>query len=234
MTTRKRRLPKRDEHQTTTPWHPVVILMVLAVAETTAIRLMGQLLRGCSSMENNNRPRMGICAAVCGCNFIPQAEISIDMEMQERHHFTICMPCLSECGTATGIDCTNLRLTMLPEMQTQFQPTWLLIVLQWTDRSCRAAHRTRSSCWTTSKLMGMTVLAVFALMHRRLKAKFHHLKFPAAMERAPSPTLNPLPNSLLRTHMPFISKIVSPRRRTWATEVTMDLDLLGQMVRYSI
>ena len=68
-TTRKRRLPKRDEHQTTTPWHPVVISMVLAVAETTAIRLMGQLLRGCSSMENNNRPRMGICAAVCGCNF---------------------------------------------------------------------------------------------------------------------------------------------------------------------
>lgn len=160
-------------------------------------------------------------------------EISIDMEMQERHHFTICMPCLSECGTATGIDCTNLRLTMLPEMQTQFQPTWLLIVLQWTDR-CRAAHRTRSSCWTTSKLMGMTVLAIFALMHRRLKAKFHHLKFPAAMERAPSPTLNPLPNSLLRTHMPFISKIVSPRGRTWGTEVTMDLDLLGQMVRYSI
>ena len=154
--------------------------MVLAVAETTAIRLMGQLLWGCSSMENNNRPRMGICAAVCGCNFIPQAEteISIDMEMQERHHFTICMPCLSECGTATGIDCTNSRLTMLPEMQTQFQPTWLLIVLQWTDR-CRAAHRTRSSCWTTSKPMGMTVLAIFALMHRRLKAKFHHLKFKA-------------------------------------------------------
>jgi hypothetical protein len=72
MTTRKRRLPKRDEHQTTPPWHPVVILMVLAVVDTTAIRLMGQLLRGCSSMENNNRPTMGICAAVCGCNFIPQ------------------------------------------------------------------------------------------------------------------------------------------------------------------
>jgi hypothetical protein len=30
--------------------------------------------------------------------------------------------------------------------------------------------------------MGMTVLAIFALMHRRLKAKFHHLKFPGEVE----------------------------------------------------
>jgi hypothetical protein len=65
-------------------------------------------------MENINRPRMVICAAVCGCNFIPQAETEIDMEMQERHHFTICMPCLSECGTATGNRLCNLALDNAP------------------------------------------------------------------------------------------------------------------------
>ena len=104
---------------------------------------------------------------------------NINRHGNAREAFHDLHACLCECGTATEIDCANLRLTMLPEiMQTRFQPTWLLIVLQWTD-CCRAAHRTRSSCWITSKLMGMTVLVIFALMHRRLKAKFYHLKFKA-------------------------------------------------------